>query len=137
MAEFSWTYNKAVEQQLLSGPIVRNALDRAAFTIIGHAIPHVGVDTGALVNSLGHRIDQNGGMLEAVLGSGTASGVQPIWYAAAHMAGQSDPNVPKPRDVRPRPTRDHPTKPSPTTPFVKALDELNIDYKVNPGGFES
>lgn len=134
---FRFTYNKDVEETLFSGPAIRQVLDRAAFTIVGHAIPHVGVDTGALVNSLGHRIETVGGVAEAIIGSGTAAGVQPIWYAAPHMAGRTDPNVPAPRNVRPRPRRDHPTKQAPTTPFKKAMEELDIDYTVRPGGFEA
>jgi len=134
---FSFTYNHAVQEELLTGPAIRAVLDRAAFTIVGHAIPHVGVDTGALINSLGHRIDVNNGVAEAILGSGAAAGVQPIFYAAAHLAGRSDPNAPRPTDMRPRPRRDHPTKQAPTKPFVKAMDELGVDYKIMPGGFES
>lgn len=134
---FQFTYNKDAENAIFSGPAIRQVLDRAAFTIVGHAIPHVGVDTGALVNSLGHRIETVDGVAEAIIGSGTGAGVQPIWYAAPHMAGRTDPNVPAPRDVRPRPKREHPTKKAPTLPFKKAMDELGIDYTVSPGGFES
>lgn len=134
---FNFTYNKNVEEALFSGPAIRKVLNRAAFSIVAHAIPHVGVDTGALVNSLGHRIKTVDGVAQAIIGSGTSVGVQAIWYAAPHMAGKTDPNVPVPRNMRPRPKRDHPTKQAPTTPFKKALEELGIDYTVSPGGFEA
>jgi hypothetical protein len=137
MSRVQVTYYKDAERVLLTGPELHAQLDRLGFTIVGHAIPHVGVDTGALVNSLGHRIEENDGVLQAVLGSGAGAGVQPIWYASQHMAGVTDPNVQPPADTRPRPKRDHPTKKPPTRPFKKALDELGIDYKVMPGGFEA
>lgn len=131
------TYHKDAEKVIATGAPMREWLDRGAFTIVGHAIPHVGVDTGALVNSLGHRLEEKDGVLQAVLGSGAAAGVQPIWYASEHMAGVKDPTVKEPANLRPRPQRDHPTKPAPTRPFKKALDELGVKYTVRPGGFEA
>lgn len=131
------TYYKDAERAIATGVEMRQHLDKIAFSIVGHAIPHVGVDTGALVNSLGHRIETSGGVLQAIIGSGATAGVQPIWYAAPHMAGKTDPTVPAPRQTRSRPKRDHPTKKAPTLPFKKAMDELNIKYRVTPGGFES
>jgi len=130
------TYYKNAEKALLTGTQMRRKLDELGFTIVGHAVPHVGVDTGALVNSLGHRIEEKDGTLQAVLGSGAGAGVQPIWYASAHMAGVADPTVKAPQQ-RPRPSRPHPTKKAPTLPFKKALDELGIKYTVAPGGFEA
>jgi hypothetical protein len=136
MAKPKVTYFKDAEKALVTGQAMRKQLDGIAFSIVGHAVPHVGVDTGALVNSLGHRIEEKDGMLQAVLGSGAAAGVQPIWYASAHMAGVADPTVKAPAQ-RPRPKRDHPTKKAPTRPFKKAMDELGIKYTVKPGGFEA
>lgn len=137
MGKVKVIYHKDAERALLTGPEMHRQLDRLGFTIVGHAIPHVGVDTGALVNSLGHRIEEEGGVLQAVLGSGAASGVQPIWYASAHMAGVADPTARAPQQRPSRKRREHPTKKAPTRPFKKALDELGIDYQVKPGGFEA
>lgn len=137
MGKVKVIYHKDAEKALLTGPELHQQLDRLGFTIVGHAVPHVGVDTGALVNSLSHRVEEKDGVLQAVLGSGAAAGVQPIWYASAHMAGVKDPTVQTPQQ-RPRRSRiGHPTKKAPTRPFKKALDELGIDYKVAPGGFEA
>lgn len=137
MAKPKVTYYKDAEKALVTGPAMRKQLDGLAFTIVGHAVPHVGVDTGALVNSLGHRIEEKDGMLQAVLGSGAAAGVAPIWYASAHMAGVADPTVKAPAQRPSRKRREHPTKKAPTRPFKKALDELGIKYQVRPGGFEA
>jgi hypothetical protein len=131
------TYHKDAEKVLMTGPAMRKRLDELGFTIVGHAVPHVGVDTGALVNSLGHRVEEKDGMFQAVLGSGAGSGVQPIWYASAHMAGVADPTVKAPQQKPRRKRIDHPTKKAPTRPFKKALDELGIKYTVRPGGFEA
>ena len=137
MSKVQVIYHKDAERALLTGPELHAQLDRLGFTIVGHAVPHVGVDTGALVNSLSHRVEEKDGVLQAVLGSGAGAGVQPIWYASAHMAGKTDPTVQAPQQ-RPRRSRiAHSTKKAPTRPFKKALDELGIDYKVAPGGFES
>lgn len=111
----------------------RKTLDTIGFAVVGHAIPHVGVDTGALVNSLGHAIDDSDDKqtLVAVMGSGTRDGVDPIYYAAPHLAGRKDPDGKQaPANRRSRPKRPHPTKKAPTLPFSKAMDELGIDYEV-------
>lgn len=111
----------------------QQTLDRIGFAVVGHAIPHVGVDTGALVNSLGHAVEdgEDDTALVAVLGSGTRDGVDPIYYAAPHMAGRKDPDgAQAPANRRSRPKRPHPTKKAPTLPFSKAMDELGINYEV-------
>jgi hypothetical protein len=136
MAKPKVTYYKDAERVLATGPAMRDYLNRQAFTIVGHAIPHVGVDTGALINSLGHRIEEEQGVAQAILGSGAGAGVQPIWYASMHMAGKMDPNVRAPKEGR-RKTRPHTTKKAPTKPFKKALTELGIKHKTLPGGFEA
>jgi hypothetical protein len=138
MSKVEIVYHKDAERALLTGPELYAQLDRLGFTIVGHAVPHVGVDTGALVNSLSHRVEEKDGVLQAVLGSGAGAGVQPIWYASEHMAGVKDPRATVPKTKRPsRKAPGSPTKKAPTRPFKKALDELGIDYKVAPGGFES
>jgi hypothetical protein len=137
MARPRVTYHKDAEKAIVSGHEMRQHLDRLGFTIVGNAVPHVGVDTGALVNSLGHRIDQTGNGLELVMGSGAADGVQSIYYAAPHMAGVTDPSARAPRNAPSRPKRPHPTKKAPTRPFKKALDQMGIKYRVRPGGFEA
>lgn len=138
MAKPKVTYYKDAERVLATGPAMRDYLNRQAFTIVGHAIPHVGVDTGALVNSLGHRIEEEQGVAQAILGSGAGAGVEPIWYASEHMAGVKDPRATPPAVVRP--SRKPPgasTKKPPTRPFKKALTELGIKHKTLPGGFEA
>lgn len=137
MSKKKVTYFKDAEKVIFSGPSMRKQLDKLGFTIVGHAVPHVGVDTGALVNSLSHRVEEEGGVLQAVMGSGAGAGVEPIWYASAHMAGRTDPTVKPPQQRPRRGRRDHPTKKAPTLPFKKAMDELGIDYDVTPGGFEA
>jgi hypothetical protein len=138
MARPRITYHKDAEKALVESQEMRSHLDRLAFAIVGNAVPHVGVDTGALINSLGHRIEKSGdGSLVAILVSGAADGVQPIYYAAPHMAGVTDPTVKAPRNAPSRPKRDHPTTKAPTRPFKKALDQMGIKYRVRPGGFEA
>lgn len=131
-------YDKAVERELFHSTGWRAHLDRIGFTITGHAIPHVGVDTGALINSLGHAVEdsEDRSHLVAVLGSGTADGTDPIYYAAPHLAGRADPNGKKAPEQRvSRPKRPHPTKKAPTLPYSKAMRELGITYEVEE--FES
>jgi hypothetical protein len=124
------------ERELLTGTQWRRFLDSLGFTIVGQAVPFSGVDTGALVQSMGHRVEpgKNGG-LELVLGSGASTGTREIWYAAAHWAGQRNQLPPERRVSRRR--RAHPTRPGPTKPWSRALNALGITYTVEPGGFES
>lgn len=132
------TYFKDAEKVLASSQEMRQHLDKLGFRVVGHAVPHVGVDTGALSASLGHRVEINDeGVAQAVMGSGAGAGVQPIYYASQHMAGKPDPTVSRPTQMKSRKKRDHPTKKAPTKPFKKAMDELGIKYTVKPGGFEA
>jgi hypothetical protein len=129
-------YDKLAERDLLTSSEFRRFLDRLGFTIVGHAVPHSGVDTGALTQSMGHRVEMTDDGCELVLGSGAATGVEEIWYAAPHWAKQK-PTVPRPAHAKSRKRRPHPTKPAPTKPWSKAMNALGISYTVEPGGFES
>jgi hypothetical protein len=137
MPEIEIEYDEGdAERALLTGRQWRRFLDGLGYTIVGHAIPHSGVDTGMLVQSMGHRVEPGeGGHLELVLGSGAATGVREIWYAAAHWADKP-PTLPPDGAVK-RKRRDHPTRPAPTRPWSKALRALGITYNVEPGGYES
>jgi hypothetical protein len=136
MDDVSIEYDQIAERQLLGSPEFRRFLDRLGFTIVGHAVPHSGVDTGALMQSMGHRIEDTPDGPELVLGSGAATGVQEIWYAAPHWA-KKKPLIPRPANARSRKKRPHPTKPAPTRPWTKAMKALGVPYTVEPGGFES
>lgn len=129
-------YDSMIEKQMLLDPAFRNHLERLGFTIAGAAVPHSGVDTGALIQSIGHRVESGVEGLELVLGSGAATGVQEIWYAAPHWAKQK-PTMPKPANAKSRKRRPHPTKKAPTLPFTKALGSLGIPFTVEPQGFPS
>jgi hypothetical protein len=136
MASFEITYDEIAEREMMKSSAWRQFLDRLGFTIVGHAVPHSGVDTGALMQSMGHRVEDNGGGAELVLGSGAATGVQEIWYAAPHWAKQK-PTMPRPLNAKSRKKRPHPTKPAPTKPWTKAMRALGVPFTVEPGGFES
>jgi hypothetical protein len=136
MDDVSIEYDQIAERQLLGSPEFRRFLDRLGFTIVGHAVPHSGVDTGALMQSMGHRIEDTPDGPELVLGSGAVTGVQEIWYAAPHWA-KKKPLIPRPANARSRKKRPHPTKPAPTRPWTKAMKALGVPYTVEPGGFES
>jgi len=133
--QVSITYNKNAEKELLHSSAWRATLNRLGFTITGHAVPLSGVDTGALVQSMGHSLVNTDEAYELVLGSGAASGVEEVWYAAPHWAKRSP--LKRPDRTRSRKSRPHPTKPAPTKPWSKALRALGIAYKVEPGGFEA
>ena len=136
MADVVVTIPDGALEDLFSSREFRNALNKIAFTITAHAVPHSGVDTGRLINSMGHRVEDVDGHLEAVLGSGAGDGVEPVWYASYHWAAQADPTArPDGRDIRKH--IPHVTKPSPTLPYSKAMDELGINYDIEPGGFKS
>lgn len=128
--------NQDALEALFTSSGMRKVLDGIAFTITAHAIPHTGVDTGRLLNSMSHRVEKSGDHLEAVLGSGAGDGVEPVWYASYHWAAQEDPGV-RPSGPEIRKHIPHPTKPAPTRPYSKAMDEIGIDYDVEPGGFLS
>lgn len=136
MASFEIEYDELAEREMMRSSAWRTFLDRLGFTIVGHAVPHSGVDTGALMQSMGHRIEDGKDGSELVLGSGAATGVQEIWYAAPHWAKQR-PLVPRPVNAKSRKRRPHPTKPAPTKPWTKALRALGVPFTVEPGGFES
>lgn len=136
MDDVTVEYDKIAEKQLLTSPEFRRFLNRLGFTIVGHAVPHSGVDTGSLVQSMGHRVEDTADGPELVLGSGAATGVQEIWYAAPHWA-KKKPLIPRPANAKSRKKRPHPTKPAPTRPWTKAMKALGISYTVEPGGFES
>jgi hypothetical protein len=126
------------ERELLNSRGLRQKLDAVAFTITAHAVPHSGVDTGRLINSMGHTVKTDNGQLVAYLGSGLQDGTQPVFYWSYHWAGRAAPNqesLPKSTDSLPK--REHPTRPGPTRPYSKALRELGINAHINPGGFES
>jgi hypothetical protein len=129
-------YDVIAEREMMKSPAWRQFLDRLGFTIVGHAVPHSGVDTGALMQSMGHRIEDGENGSELVLGSGAATGVQEIWYAAPHWAKQK-PTMPRPANAKSRKKRPHPTKPAPTKPWTKAMRALGIPFTVQPGGYES
>lgn len=136
MDDIKIEYDVIAEREMMKSPAWRQFLDRLGFTIVGHAVPHSGVDTGALMQSMGHRIEDGENGSELVLGSGAATGVQEIWYAAPHWAKQK-PTMPKPANAKSRKKRPHPTKPAPTKPWTKAMRALGIPFTVQPGGFES
>lgn len=117
---------------------MRRTLDELAFIVTAHAVPHSGVDTGRLVNSMDHRVEVVDGHAEAVLGSNASTGGDPVEYAAPHWADRADPAMAgrKSPELRGR-AIPHPTKPAPTLPYSKALTELGIAFTVEPGGFES
>ena len=50
------TYDSMLEKQMLSSSDFRNHLEKIGFTVVGAAVPHSGVDTGALMQSMGHRV---------------------------------------------------------------------------------
>jgi len=130
------TYDLSVERAMFASPQWRRFLDRLAFTITGHAVPYSGVDTGTLTQSMGHAIEADtDGYLEAVLGSGAATGTREVWYAPAHWADKKPLLTPRRRAGRKR--REHPTKPAPTKPYVNAMRKLGIDFDIEPGGFET
>jgi hypothetical protein len=123
---------------LLTSGGMRQTLDGLCFTITAHAVPHSGVDTGRLINSMGHKIVELDGELVAKLGSGATDGVQPVAYWAQHWAGRDAPNQASlPATDESGPRRPHTTRPAPTKPYTKALSELGINAHVEPGGFES
>lgn len=136
MSAFEIEYDELAERELMRSAAWRQYLDRLGFTIVGHAVPHSGVDTGALMQSMGHRIEDGVNGSELVLGSGSATGVQEIWYAAPHWAKRK-PLVPRPANAKSRKRRPHPTRPAPTKPWTKALRALGVPFTVEPGGFES
>jgi hypothetical protein len=135
MSQVEWS--EEAERELLTSPELRRALDALAFTITAHAVPHSGVDTGRLINSMGHRIDREDGRLVAYLGSGAQDGVQPVYYAAPHWAGRPDPNGRRATRPEKRKRIPHATRQAPTKPYTKAMQELGVEYTVEPGGFES
>ncbi len=136
MDDVSIEYDSMMEKQMLSSNDWRQYLERIGFTITGAAVPHSGVDTGALVQSMGHRVEPGVDGHELVLGSGAATGVQEIWYAAPHWAKRK-PTLARPAGAKSRKRRPHPTKPAPTLPWTKALSSLGISFTVEPGGFPS
>lgn len=136
MDDVSIDYDSMMEKQMLSSNDWRQHLERIGFTITGAAVPHSGVDTGALMQSMGHRVESGVEGLELVLGSGAATGVQEIWYAAPHWAKRK-PLMSRPAGAKSRKRRPHPTKPAPTLPWTKALGSLSIPFTVEPGGFPS
>lgn len=133
-AKVEWD-DDAVEEMLTS-PEMRRELERLAFTITAHAVPHVGVDTGRLINSMGHRVEIEDGRAVAYLGSGAQDGVEPVYYAIPHWSGRPDPEGRRAGRPEKRKRIPHPTRPAPTTPYKKAFQELGITYTVEPGGFE-
>ena len=130
------TYDSMLEKQMLSSSDFRNHIEKIGFTVVGAAVPHSGVDTGALMQSMGHRVESGVDGLELVLGSGAATGVQEIWYAAPHLSKQKS-LISKPSNAKSRKRRPHPTKPGPTLPWTKALGSLMIPFTIEPGGFPS
>ena len=136
MDDVTIDYDSMMEKQMLSSNDWRQHLERIGFTITGAAVPHSGVDTGALMQSMGHRVESGVDGLELVLGSGAATGVQEIWYAAPHWAKRK-PLMSRPAGAKSRKRRPHPTKPAPTLPWTKALGSLSIPFTVEPGGFPS
>lgn len=131
------TWHPDGEDDLMTGVEMRRHLDRLGFTITAHAVPHTGVDTGRLVNSMGHVVEDAGDSLVLRCGSGGHDGVQPVWYALPHWAKERpDPRAPRTPELRGR-RIPHPTRPAPTRPWTRALRELGIDYHVPPGGIEA
>lgn len=123
-------------RELLNSPGLRRHLDRLCFLITGHAIPHSGVDTGALTGSMSHQIEQEDGVLVGRMGSGAADGVAEVWYAAPHWADRK-PTIAAPMQRGKRVKVPHPTTPAPSKPYSKAMRALGIRFTVEPGGFES
>lgn len=137
MSKVTWNTDGANE--LGTSRDMRRVLDAAAFTITAHAIPHVGVDTGRLVNSLDHDITNGKSSLVAFLGSNAGqAGVDAVEYASWHLANRPDAAraTTGRREIR-RKSIPHPTKKAPTRPYAKALNELGITFTIEPGGFES
>lgn len=114
----------------------RRIAETAALGILGHAIPHSGVDYGELVGSMNHDlVEGEGGVIEAVLGSNADTGT-PTAHAAANWGGPETHKEygEKPDgDRRPRKKRPHEIKDVPTTPWTKALRELGIEFETEPG----
>lgn len=114
----------------------RTVAETAALTILGHAIPHSGVDFAELVGSMNHDlVEGEGGVIEAVLGSNADTGA-PTPHAAANWGGpethkEYGENPPGKR--RSRKKRPHEIKDVPTTPWTKALRELGIEFETTPG----
>lgn len=128
MSQVRISWNVKEEERLSKGPQLRQALDRIGFTITGHAVPHCGVDTGRLVNSMTHGIEEDGNELALFLGSNAHDpSLQPVSYASTHWAGKPDPdNTPSTtKEIRGRKRNKKPRK-TPTTPYTKALKELGI-----------
>ena len=131
------TWNPDGERDLLTSREFRRELDRMAFRITAHAIPHSGVDTGRLINSISHSVKIDNGTLVARLGSGQGDGTEAVWYWSWHWAKQAPP-VPAPRTAEVRGRKiPHPPRPAPTKPYTKALRELGIPFTIEPGGYES
>lgn len=126
------------EHDLARSAGLKAVLDAIAFTITAHAVPHSGVDTGRLVNSMDHGIDTEDGTLVAYLGSNAGQpGAQPVEYADYHWADKEAPDHVRRIGKRLRKSIPHPTRKAPTRPYKKAMDELGIVYTVEPGGFEA
>jgi hypothetical protein len=139
MTEQRTTINQAAFDAFCTSDDLRKVLDAAAFTITAHAVPHSGVDTGRLINSMGHEVEAVDGVLEAHLGSGLGDGVMPVHYWAYHWAGVPAPDqdrLPKPGPGESLPSRQNAPKASPTRPYSKALNELGVTYTVD-GGVEA
>lgn len=136
----SVTWNDSEANKLFSSREMRQVLDGVAFTISAHAVPHSGVDTGRLTQSMGHSVEQadDGAHLVARLGSGLGDGSQPISYWSYHWANRPAPDQAQlAEDKLHLPHRSHPTKPAPTTPYASAMRELGIDFQIEPGGYEA
>jgi hypothetical protein len=134
------TVNQGAVNSFATSRPMRQMLDGIAFTVTAHAVPYSGVDTGRLIGSMTHTVTETDGQLVAYLGSGVGDGTTPVYYWAYHWAGRPAPDqdsLAKPGPGETLPSRPHPTKPSPTRPYKSAMDDLNVTYTVNPGGFES
>ena len=137
MAKVTW--NTDGEKALATSKGMEQKLNAIAFTITAHAVPHSGVDTGRLINSMNHRVEEDAGELRAVLGSNAAdASTEAVEYASFHFANRKDPGAPaiKPKRITRR-RIPHPTKKAPTLPYSKAMKELGINYTVEAGGFEA
>jgi hypothetical protein len=125
--------------ELVSGREMRRLLNAFGFQLTGTAVPYSGVDTGRLVNSMGHRVELRGDRLVTVCGSGAADHAEAVWHGWYHWGA-----VPPPPgeganiygDQIREPRRDHPTKPGPTRPWSSALRELGWSYTVTGQGAE-
>lgn len=136
MSSVEWHEDGARELARSAG--MKAVLDRIAFTITAHAIPHSGVDTGRLVNSMDHGTDVEDGTMVAYLGSNAGQPfTQPVEYADYHWAKKKAPDHVRRIANRLRKSIPHPTKKAPTLPYKRAMDELGISYTVEPGGFEA